>query len=333
MSLPTRQTLSLRAQRLLLVVSVLMMAIKLFAWFLTGSVAVLSDALESLVNVTAGFLGYYSLVLSARPRDENHPYGHGKVEFLSSAAEGVMILMAGLWIIFESIRSLVWPQEVKQLDLGVLLMVVAMVVHGVVGQYCINVGKKNHSVALTASGIHLRTDAFTSFGVIIGLVLVWWSDIFIIDALVAMIFALVILYSGIKIIRKSISGIMDEADQAVIQDLIDVLKKNKRDNWVDTHHLRVVNYAGFMHVDCHLTVPRYFTVEEAHAEIEIYSAILQEQFEGRIETSIHTDACLPQQCGLCIKKDCPVRSIPFVKFKEWNLESITQNQKHLFREE
>ncbi|MBK9271559.1 MAG: cation transporter [Saprospiraceae bacterium] len=330
MSTPLRQNLSLRAQRLLLIVAILMMLVKLFAWYLTSSVAVMSDALESLVNVTAGFLGYYSLILSARPRDENHPYGHGKVEFISSAAEGVMIAMAGLWIIFESIRSILWTQEVRQLDLGIFLMVFAMVVHWVVGEYCIKVGRKNHSVALLASGTHIRSDAITSLGIVIGLFLVWWTGIDLIDAFVAILFAVFILISALKIIRKSISGIMDEVDLVMINDLIDVLHTNRRKNWIDIHHLRVVNYAGFMHIDCHLTVPRYFTVEESHEEIEMLHQILHHHFEGRIEMSIHTDPCISSQCGICSKADCPIRSSEFKFHHKWDMASITQNQKHQF---
>lgn len=321
----------LRAQRLLLAVSILLMVFKLLAWWLTHSIAVLTDALESLVNVAAGILGYYSLSLSAKPKDSDHPYGHGKAEFLSAAVEGTLIVVAGLWIIYESVLSLFSPHTVHQLDWGILILVFTALVNGLTARYCIRVGKQNDSLALISSGTHLNSDALTSMGLVIGLFLVLWTGINALDSWIALLFAVMIIVSGIRIVRSSVSGIMDEADQELVGTIVSVIRDHRRENWVDVHNLRVVNYAGFFHIDLHMTVPRYFTVDAAHVELDAVTDVLKSHFDGKVEFSIHTDGCIPAQCGICSKADCPVRSEPFYKSLDWTSENVIFNAKHVWK--
>ena len=143
---------SLRIQKLIVLVSVVLFLIKIIAWYITDSVAILTDALESIVNVIASFIGLYSLYISAKPKDLDHPYGHGKVEFISAAVEGTLISVAGMIIIYEAISNLRTPHTIQKLDYGIYLVAITAVINYVAGTLCIRTGKRNNSLALVASG-------------------------------------------------------------------------------------------------------------------------------------------------------------------------------------
>ena len=319
---------NLRIQKWVATVSVLLLAIKFIAFYYTSSVAVLTDALESIVNVVAGFIGLYSLYIAAQPRDANHPYGHGKAEFLSAAIEGTLIGIAGITILYKAIYQLIYPVELKQIDLGIILIAITAVVNYGLGTYCVVTGKKNKSMALQASGKHLQTDTYSTIGVVTGLILLYFTKLVWIDAVVAIILSFFIIYTSWTIIRESVAGIMDEADEKLLTQMIAMLNENRRDNWVDLHNLRVIKYGSVLHVDCHLTVPWYLNIHEGHAEIDKLSSLIKTQCGEALELFVHTDGCLEFQCPVCIKTDCPVRKHPFEKRIEWTLENVVSNQKH-----
>ncbi len=323
---PRKENLLL--QKTVVGVAVILFAIKLLAYILTRSVAILTDALESIANVSAGFIGLYSLYIAARPKDQNHPYGHGKAEFLSAGVEGSLIIIAGVIIIYQSIYNFIYPQPIQQLDYGMLLIAATAIINYGVGYYSINQGKKNNSPALIASGKHLQSDTISTVGLIIGLIAIYFTGFQWLDSVIALIFAFVIIITGYKIIRKSIAGIMDEADLDLLQQMVTVLKKNKQENWVDIHNLRVIKYGGQLHVDCHLTVPWYLNVHEAHSEIDKLAQLIKTEFGSAIELFVHSDACLNFQCNICEKKDCHVRQNPFEKRIEWNLTTLLSDAKH-----
>lgn len=321
--------INFRAQQFLVVVSIVLFAVKILAYYLTNSVAILTDALESIVNMVAGFIGLYSLYISAKPRDADHPYGHGKVEFLSAAVEGTLVIVAGFVILYEAIHNLAFPHKITQMDYGIILIAITAIVNFAVGAYCVRIGKKHNSLALIASGTHLKSDTYTTAGLIVGLILLYFTKIEWLDSAVAIIFALVIIRTGYLILRQSVSGIMDEADETLIKEIVLEMGKYRSENLIDMHHLRVINYAGLFHIDCHLTVPWYLNVNEAHQEVDVVTTTLESHFKGNVEFSIHTDGCLYTQCGLCVKKDCPVRKSPFIKQIEWTVENVTTNRKHV----
>jgi cation diffusion facilitator family transporter len=189
-------------------------------------------------------------------------------------------------------------------------------------------GKKNKSLALLASGRHLMSDSYSTFGIIAGLLIIYFTRIIWIDGAVAMIFGLIIIYTGYKIIRRSVAGIMDEADAELLTEMVAMLNNNRKQNWVDLHNLRVIKYGAVLHVDAHLTVPWYLNVHEAHAEIDALAALIRKEFGESLELFVHSDGCLYSQCAICIKADCPVRHHPMLKRIEWTLENIIQNKKH-----
>lgn len=319
---------NIQVQRWVAMLSVGLLAVKILAYILTNSVAILTDALESIVNVIAGFVGLYSLYISAKPHDEDHPYGHGKVEFVSAALEGSMIFVAGFLIIYNAIKNIVYPEPLIKLDLGIGLVFATAILNYIMGMICVRIGKKNNSMALQASGKHLQTDTYTTAGIVVGLILIYFTGIFWIDSAVAILFAFIIIYTGYKILRSSLAGIMDETDSVLLDKIVYILNKHRRENWIDLHNLRIIKYGNKLHIDCHLTVPWYLNLREAHHEIDEFRKVTREAFGESVEFFIHTDGCMEFQCRICDKFSCPVRMHPFEKKIEWTVANISRDKKH-----
>jgi cation diffusion facilitator family transporter len=316
------------AQKWVLLIGIILFAIKVAAWLMTRSVAILTDALESTVNVLAAGIGLYSLYLSGQPKDHNHPYGHGKVEFISSGIEGALIFLAGVFIIFEAVDGLLHPKPITRLDIGLIFIAFSGLVNYLAGTYAVKLGNKNNSPALVASGKHLKTDTYTTIGIMVGLGIILITGIEWIDKVVAIIFAGLIMVTGIRIIRKSASGIMDETDQKLVNEVVIFLQENRRPNWIDIHNLRIIQYGSQLHIDCHITVPWYFNVQEAHEEIDILEKKANEAFGNRVEIFAHTDFCYESACSICTKEQCPERKHPFEKKLEWTFENVSRNGRH-----
>jgi len=319
---------NLRIQKIITIIAIVLFIIKLLAWYLTYSVAILTDALESIVNVTAGLIGVYSLYISAKPKDEDHPYGHGKAEFISAAVEGTLITVAGVIIIYEAINNFVHPHQIKKLDLGIILISATAVVNYLVGTYCVATGKKNNSLVLISSGKHLQTDTYSTLGIIVGLILLYFLKFWWIDSVVAILFAFIIIFTGYKIVRTSVAGIMDEADTGLISKMVQILNENRREDWMDCHNLRIIKNGPTLHLDCHLTVPWYFNMNEAHVQIDILSDLVKTEFGESMELFVHTDGCMEFSCPICTKHDCPVRQHPFQQKIEWTVENVIADTKH-----
>jgi cation diffusion facilitator family transporter len=319
---------NIKVQQSVAALSIVLLLGKLVAYYLTSSVAILTDALESIVNVIAGFFGLYSLRLSAKPKDADHPYGHGKIEFISAAVEGVMITLAAIFILIESIKNLITPVQLQMLNTGIIIIAVAGTANYLMGSICIRTGKKNNSLALIASGRHLHTDTYTTVGLLVGLFLIYFAQIQWIDSAIAILFGCIIFYTGIKIVRTSIAGIMDERDKTLLRKMIGILDKNRSKNWMDVHNIRIIKYGSTLHLDAHLTVPWYLNVHEAHEEIDKLATIVRKEFGDTIELFVHSDACLPISCPICIKDDCPVRYHPFQKRIKWTVQNMQRDEKH-----
>lgn len=319
---------NLSVQKWVAAVSVILLAVKFIAYYSTHSVAILTDALESIVNVVAGFIGLYSLYVAGKPRDDDHPYGHGKAEFLSAAVEGTLIGSAGAIILYKAIQSLINPVELHKIGYGIWLVAGTAIVNFIVGYFCLRTGKKNNSLALVASGKHLQTDTWSTVGIIAGLLLLYFTGYKWIDSAVAILFGGYIIFTGYSILRRSIAGIMDEADTKLLTRLVQVLNSNRKENWIDLHNLRVIKYGSVLHMDCHLTVPWYLNVHEAHKEIDALAELVRKEFGESLELFVHSDGCLPFSCQICKKMDCNVRQNDFVRKTDWTLENISRNKKH-----
>ncbi|MEP7258095.1 MAG: cation diffusion facilitator family transporter, partial [Flavitalea sp.] len=198
----------------------------------------------------------------------------------------------------------------------------------VVGYISISKGKKNNSLALVASGEHLKTDTYSTIGIVAGLILIYFTKIYWLDSVLALIFAIVIMVTGYKIMRKSIAGIMDEADSDLLKKLVNILNLNRQNNWIDLHNLRVIKYGGQLHIDCHLTVPWYINIRDAHVEVEQLGILIKRNFGDAVEFFVHSDGCLFTQCNICNKHNCPVRQKPFEQRIEWTTDNLLTDRKH-----
>jgi len=295
---------------------------------MTNSVAILTDALEYTVNVVSGLIGLYSLYLSALPKDQNHPYGHGKVEFLSATVEGTLMIVSSFVVIYEAINNLKHPHELNQLDYGIYLVGFTGVLNFFAGRYAIQKGKKNNSLALVATGKHMQSDTYATLGIIIGLILIHFTHQTWIDSLVAFVFAFIIIVSGYKILRDSIAGIMDQADNDLLEKMIVQLQTARRPNWIDLHNLRIIKYGSTLHIDCHLTIPWYLNIHEGHKEITDLDEFTKAHFGESVELFVHADGCMDFSCKICEKTDCPARKHEFIRRIVWTLENVSSNKKH-----
>jgi cation diffusion facilitator family transporter len=311
-----------------LIASVVLMLAKFGAYFITASNFVLTDAAESVVNVVASAFAFFSIYVSSRPRDENHPYGHGKIEYFSVFIEGALISIAGVAILFKSIYSLFHPTEVRDLLTGAIIIGITGAVNGLLGWYMINQGKKLNSITLEADGRHLLTDMVTSGGLVIGLMLIYFTNILWLDSVLSIVVGLYIVYTGYQLLRRSIAGLMDEADFDVVNHIIAVLNEQRKVEWIDVHNLRAQKYGAELHIDCHMTLPNYFDLNRVHEEVAMVDKLINAKGGVKTELFIHTDPCLPECCHYCSMPNCPIRSEAKRIQIEWTMENVTRNKKH-----
>lgn len=315
-------------QKIIAVFGVILFIGKIIAWKLTNSDAVFSDAMESVVNVISAFMGLYSLHLAAKPKDDDHPYGHGKVEFVTSGIEGALIAIAGIMIIYEGVNSLIVGKTLNKLDLGIWIIAATAIVNYLLGYISIKKGKAENSLVLIASGKHLQSDTITTLGVVISLIVVYFTKIYWLDSAVALTFGAYIIFVGYKIVRKSLSGIMDEQDPELLNQIIRVLEDNRRIEWIDVHNMKIQQFGANLHIDAHITLPWYYSLREAHNEMEKMIILLAKNTNRSVEFNFHMDDCKPVSCSVCQIKDCPAREKDFVKRVQWTPENVTSVDKH-----
>jgi cation diffusion facilitator family transporter len=314
--------------RISLIASVLIMAVKFLAFHYTGSTAVLSDLLESIVDVTAAGFGLYSVYISALPVDENHPYGHGKIEFFAAAFEGGMITLSAIGIIWQAIETIINPAPLQALDWGLGLMFITGSANWLLGFQLIRIGKKTGSPVLISNGTHLKADGLSTAGVMLGLLGIIITGWQLIDNITALIMSCLILKDGYFLIRKSIAGLMDEADPVMLKKVVDVLKKHRQAEWIDIHNLRVIQVGAAIHIDCHVTLPWYWQLREVHDKLNELHQLLSQQLNTAVEVFIHADPCTDTCCAICQIAHCQERKVNFEYTAAWTIENIKQNLKH-----
>lgn len=302
--------------------SLLLFIGKLVAYFITGSAAIFSDASESVVNIFATSLALYSIILSSKPADDSHLYGHGNIEFFSAGIEGILIFLAALIIIYQAVTDLLRGPELQSLSTGVIIVALMGGINFLLGYYLINVGKKTDSLTLIADGKHIITDSITSAGVIVGIILVMITDIIILDPIVAIIVALNIIRTGYKLIRVSIGGLMMETDPELVQKISTVLSEMRKNYWIDLHELRYWKSGDRLFIDFHLILPYYFTIEQTHKEEKEIHEKLQEVFVNS-QIKIHFDYCRTELCRFCSYKNCDVREEKHSVIFKWDAKKLT----------
>ena len=318
-------------QRLIILsflVSLAIMGAKFYAYYASGSTTLLTDALESIVNVVAAAFAYYSIYLASQPRDLNHPYGHGKIEFFASGLEGVLILLAAMYIFLHAWQHLYARPELTRLDLGIVISLSSATINGILGYYLVSQGKSSHSPAIVADGKHLKLDALNGVFVVVALVITYVTNLFWIDSIASLIFASVMCWQGLNLIREAIAALMDETNPEVFQKVIHWIVSNKKQEWIDLHNLRVQQYGGDLHIDCHLTLPRYWDLNRVHDEIHEFEVTIGKVMPTDIEIFVHVDPCLDDCCQHCPMANCQIRQHEFIKEIEWNKVNLALNQKH-----
>ncbi|MBU1708984.1 MAG: cation diffusion facilitator family transporter [Proteobacteria bacterium] len=311
---------------LTIAISIILLICKFIAFFITGSKAALSDAIESIINVTTSFFLLFSLTISNQPADQCHPYGHGKIESFSAGLEGGLIFLAGIIILIEAVPSFFTPEAPKRLDLGIIILLGAGIVNFIQGRYLLYQGRKTRSEALVASGHHLLTDFYTSAGVIIGLILVRVTGILWIDPLIACLVAINILIPGLRLTRKAIKNLMDEADPEILDRVTDALRLIEDENWLCPHKLRVLRSGNYHHIDLHITLPNFLPLQKAHSIEKRVAGALLDTLGADGDVMIHLDPCEPSCCSCCNQNNCPERTKEFHAESPWTIESITADQ-------
>ena len=317
--------LKIRVQSGIVGISMLLLAGKFAAFFITHSVGILTDALESIINVAAGFISLYSIRLSARPKDRNHPFGHGKVELISASAEGLLILSAGGIIMYEGIVRLFQPAEVERLDTGIWVVAAAGLVNYLMGWVSVRIGKRYRSMALEAGGRHLQSDTYSTVGLVSGLIFMQLTGLYWIDGLLGLVFGGVILITGIRILRRTTGDLMDKADERVLEQISEIISCRRKEEWIDVHNMKTIRYGSFLYVDCDLTLPWYYTVAQGHVACEDLKGLITDAFSGRVLISIHSDPCNSEYCPSCRIASCLYRQAPFSRPFGFTPRELAQN--------
>jgi len=295
-----------------LVVGVVLLAAKFVAWLSTDSQAVLSDAMESIVNVVAAFAMVFAVRFSSRPADEDHPYGHGKIEFVTSGSEGGAIAIAALLIIVEAATALVQGHAPRNIDVGIWIVAAAGLANCGLGLHLLRVGRREGSAALVGDGHHVLSDFWTSAGAVVGLLLVKFTGAVWIDPVVAIVVAGSLLFTGYRLLREAARGLLDEIDPTVVADVAQALERSRVPGVIEVHDLRAINVGGYHHVDLHVVVPEFWPVERAHREMDDYERRAQQTRARQGELQFHVDPCERAYCGRCDLPECPVRRAAFV---------------------
>ena len=288
----------------------------------TLSAVILSDAIESLVNVLSSGFVLYAVWLSQRPRDVDHPYGHGKVEYFSAGFEGALVLGAACAIAGVSIWRLVEPVQPHLLGWGAAMeLLIALVTLGV-GQAMIRAGTKWESMSLKADGVHIRSDAITSGAAFVGILAVLFTGQMWLDATVALMVSVWLMINGVMVVREAVAGLMDEANPELLDEIAASLESVRQPGWLAPHHVKVHRLGPSVHIDMHMVFPAFWSIEEVHAHTQTIERALAVQFGTQTETMIHMESCTPRSCSYCVVEDCPIRQHPFKRKLAWDSAQI-----------
>jgi cation diffusion facilitator family transporter len=316
--------LKFNVQKWIVSISFLLLTGKFIAFYITNSVGILTDALESIVNVSAGLISLYCLKISAKPRDRKYPFGHGKIELISASMEGLLIFIAGGFIIFKGVTRLISPSLPEKLDIGILIIFSAGIINYAMGWYSIYIGKKHNSIALMASGKHLQSDTYSTIGLIAGLILLYFTQIAWIDSVLALLFGSIIIYTGISILQRTFANLVDKADKNILEQLSSIIESNRKKEWIDIHNLKITKHGNIIYIDCDLTLPWYYTILDGNNACDELKKIISNRFPMKTIVSIHSDSCNEILCIHCLIIDCRHRQKDFSAPLILNLIKLTE---------
>ncbi len=302
---------------------ILLLVIKFIAFTKTGSQAILSDALESIVNVLGAIIALVTVTIAEKPADRDHPYGHGKAEYFSIAFEGGFIAFAALAIFYKAVTSWLEGVPLRNLTDGMYLVAIAGIANGLMGLYLKIKGKKLKSLALQGSGDHLISDFITSVALIVGLFVVKVTGREWIDPAIALIFGFFLVKTGYGLVKTSLTGLMDAEDVETTHKLAESFAKNIFPGIIRIHHTRVIRAGRYHHVDAHVVVPEFWDIKKAHTETKRFETLVFKDYPQEGEFHFHLDPCRRAYCEVCDLSDCPIRQKPFKKRLAFTLEELT----------
>ncbi len=306
------------------VVSFFVLGLKYYAYLKTGSAAILSDAVESIVNVVASAMALVVMKYVSEPADEDHPYGHGKLEYFSAAFEGGLIFFAAIAILSEIIRvasGSISPQSIVE---GLWIISLASIMNLVTSFYLKRQGEKYNSDALKASGVHLFSDVLTTGTVIVGLIVVKMTGLNWIDLLLAAVLAVHLFITGYLLVKDSINNLLDGVDPNSLNTLSEIMNSNRMPGIIDVHNLKVIRSGNFHHIDGHLVVPEFWDINKAHQLAEAFETKVINAYKYDAEFAFHIDPCEKAYCAKCDVKACSVRTKPFLQNETFSVASITK---------
>lgn len=326
--LDNAQNIRITAISLSLFIGTALMLGKFYIYSITLSAAVLSDALESIINVVAGAFGLASILIAGKPPDRNHPYGHGKIEYFSAGFEGALIILAAVGIFISAWPHLFHTDELPHLDRGLAILFGIGLINLLLGAGLVVAGRRTASITLVADGKHVLTDVYTSGGVVLGLLCAYLTGWYWLDGVIASLVGLNILYSGWQLVRQSFTSLMDAADPEFLGDIAELIIRNRKDVWIDIHQLRAWRAGNFAHIDFHLILPRDLSLEESHRESKTLEKIIVDHFRGNASVLIHTDPCEDAECPTCRRYLCSLRAADAAGAPAWNLETLIRPGRH-----
>ncbi len=328
-----QQRLRMRMIQISFMVSVALMGLKFLTYEMTHSSAVLSDALESIINVAASAFAMLSIWMAAKPPDPEHPYGHGKIEYFSAGFEGALIVCAAVGIFYSGIRHLVSPQTLPHLEEGLVILSGATAVNLLLGIGLLRVGRRTASITLIADGKHILTDVYSSGGVLVGLGLVYVTQWLWLDGLVACLVGINILVTGGRLVRQSFARLMDASDPQLLERIAETLERHRHNAWIDIHQLRAWRAGNLVHIDLHLVLPRDLAVDSAHHEAKAVETLLINLFKGKAGVLVHMDPCDPRQCPICRQNQCQWRAQKPGLKTQWKQTHLTRTPSNLIKNE
>lgn len=306
-----------------LILGVLILGIKFLAYYITGSMALKSDALEGIVNVLAAAFAFFSVVYAEKPADEDHPYGHGKIELFSATFEGGLILLAAVLIAYESVETLIRGAEVQDLGLGLVLNFIAGAANGMLGFFLVRSGRKHRSRSIEADGQHLLSDFVTTLGVMAGLAVVFVTGKAWMDPAVALLFSAWLFYTGAGILKESLAGLMDSEDPELLDKLVGAMNQHRVPEIISIHEMRTLRSGKYSHIDLHAAVPEHFPVKQVHEIVELFEKQVLSVTGINGEFHTHIDPCNRHFCRECSVPNCPIRRHPFQNSAVFTIESVT----------
>jgi len=306
-----------------LFVSLIVMALKWWAYAISGSVALKTDALESFINIVAVLMAITAIYQAERPADSNHPYGHGKIEFFSSAIEGGMLLFGGCYLIYESVQNLVNHTQVQELGFALIISSASGVMNGVLGAWQLRAGKRLQSEAIIADAKHILSDFYTSIGIVLGLIIAKLSGYMFLDSVFAAAIALLLLKHAYDILRRSAMLLSDSEDPELVERVTTLLNSDLRPkDIIDVHRFRSFRSGNKNFIDLHIVVPEFWNVRQAHDAAENFCLDLKKSLDKDSEFHPHVEACMRKYCSHCEVDNCPIRETPFSEKKTFTMLDV-----------